>query len=218
METSGVVATMRRRRSTPRLAEPAPDRDQLEWLLSAAVTAPDHGRLKPWRFVVFEGEDRLAFGEILAAGYRDRCAAGDVEAVDGRAEVERARLTRAPMVIAVGARITPGNITRDAQVCAVAAATQNLLLAATELGFGTMWRSGAACSDERVKSALGLLGDDVLLGFLYVGTPSTAPPHRPEPSLAGVVRWWHQPPAGDRSHAPMTGPTGAVRPQLPWAR
>jgi nitroreductase len=237
MDTSGVTSTMRRRRSTPRLTDPAPGRDQIEWLLTAAVMAPDHGRLKPWRFVVFEGEARRSFGEVLAAGYRRRCVAGGVAVQPSRVAVERARLTRAPLVIAVGARVTPGNITRDAQVCAVAAAAQNLLLAATDLGYGTMWRSGAACSDGGVKAELGLLSDDVLLGFLYIGTVAADPPPRPEPSLAGVVRWWspaaEQLPVGQRSirdqysigdqyaiaeQFPAPGPAEPDSPVVPWSR
>jgi nitroreductase len=224
MQTTGAVEMMRRRRSTPRLTDPAPDRDQIESILAAAVTAPDHGRLKPWRFVVFEGDARLAFGDVLAAGYRRRCAAGDTPALESRVETERARLTRAPLVIAVGARIVPGNVTRDSQVCAVAAAVQNLLLAATELGFGTIWRSGAACTDDEVKAALGLLGDDVLLGFLYIGTIVADPPRRTEPSLAGVVRWWSPTPVQPRLGAAASACGGggadarAGRPVVAWAQ
>jgi nitroreductase len=219
METIGVVAAMRRRRSTPRLAEPGPHRDEIAWLLDAAVTAPDHGRLKPWRFVVFEGDARRAFGDVLAAGYESRCRDRGQPVIEQRVETERGRLMRAPLVLAVGAHITTGNVTRDAQVCAVAAAAQNVLLAATELGYGTMWRSGAACADESVKTALGLLSDDVLLGFLYIGTACVTPPPAPDRSLAGVVRWWRPAARCDQAVPEWAVPDPAVPDQTvpEWA-
>jgi nitroreductase len=185
-----VPSTIERRRSVPVLGGPAPSGAELEVMLRAAACAPDHGRLRPWRFVVVAGARRVEFGEVLALAYLRRCARAGVVAAPERVATETRRLTRAPLVVAVGARLVEGKIGRDAQLAAVAAATQNLLLAATELGYGSMWRSGEACGDDTVKEALGLRPADTLVGFVYLGTPLRQVPPSADRSLDGLVSEW----------------------------
>jgi nitroreductase len=175
------------RRSAPRLAAPGPSATELAAMLTAAAAAPDHGRLRPWRFTVFSGAERARFGEVLAEALRRR----DPDADEIRLAKERGRLERAPVVVAVAAAVTHDCAVPAAeQVAAVHAATQNLLLAATALGYGSMWRTGVACTDPYVRTALGLAPADVLVGYVYLGTVYTDLPPRPEPSLDGVVRTW----------------------------
>lgn len=182
-----VFGVVRARRSYSVLAAPGPDDDELGRLLLAAAGAPDHGRLRPWRFTVFTGHGREAFGEVMAEAARLR----DPGISEGRLSVERARFLRAPVVIAVGAHITrPSTVGEAEQLAAVAAAVQNLLLAATALGYGTIWRTGTAAKDPFVKAALGLEEDDSIVGFVYLGTPFGTPATRPEPTLDGVVTHW----------------------------
>jgi nitroreductase len=184
--STDVFDVMAARRSFSVLAAPGPSESELAQLLTAAACAPDHGRLRPWRFTVFSGSAREAFGDVLAEAARRR----DPEISQGRLAVERQRFHRAPLVIAAGASITTCAVGEAEQVAAVAAAVQNLILSATALGYGSIWRTGAAAKDEHVKSALGLRPCDAIVGFVYLGTPFGTPPSRTEPSLDGVVSRW----------------------------
>jgi nitroreductase len=183
------------RRSTGRLTEPAPRGDDLTLILEAAAAAPDHGELRPFRFGVLDGEAKDAFGRVLADAYLARCEAVDATPTPGQLEKERTKLGRAPLVLVVGAVHQRGTaIPWEEQRAAVAAAAQNALLAATALGYGSMWRTGDPAYDPRVKAALGMDEHDELVGFLYLGTPhegGAKPPRRP--SLDGLVHWWRPP-------------------------
>lgn len=169
------------RRSISRLVDPGPDTDELALLLSAAIAAPDHGEARPWRFVVFRGDDRERFGAVLEAAARRRAAAEDAELDDERATKERRRFLRAPVVVAVVCRMQARRVLQSEQRDAVAAATQNLLVAATARGWGSVWRTGEAAASPEVRHALGLADDDVIVAFVYLGTvpPDGALPARP---------------------------------------
>ncbi len=130
------------------------------------MSAPDHGRLRPWRFIVLEGDARQTLGEAMAESLQSRTP----DASPARIGAERNKPNRAPTIIVVAARITPGKIPEVEQLLAVGAATQNMCLAAEALGFGTMWKTGAAAYDSKVKHALGLREDDQIVAFLYLGT------------------------------------------------
>jgi nitroreductase len=180
------------RRSIGRLHEPAPADDELRAMLRAAAAAPDHGELRPWRFVVLRGANKDAFGEVLADAYLARVAEDGGQPIPAKLEKERTKLGRAPLVVVVAAvHRHHDKITWDDQLGSAYAAAQNLCLAATALGYGSMWRTGKPASDPRVKRALGLGDHDALVGFVYVGTvaPEGAkPPH--DPSLDGLVVEW----------------------------
>ena len=180
------------RRSIGRLTEPAPDAVELARILEAAVAAPDHGELRPWKFVVLEGEAKDAFGEVLAASYLARVEAIGASPSEGQLKKERTKLGRAPLVIVVCAiNRHSDEIPWVEQLLAAGAAAQNILLAATALGFGSMWRTGPAAYDHRVLRAVGLDDRDAIVGFIYLGTPNPGrelPPHEPE--LNGVVEHW----------------------------
>jgi nitroreductase len=181
-----------RRRSIGRLTEPAPTEDELETILRAAAAAPDHGELRPFRFVVLRGTDKDAFGTVLADAYLERVRTAGGEPVPAKLEKERTKLGRAPLVIVVCAvHVHDDKIPWSDQVGSAHAAAQNALLAATALGYGSMWRTGDPVFDPFVKRALGLTEHDAVIGFLYVGTPHEGgqkPPN--EPSLDGLVREW----------------------------
>lgn len=190
------LEVIRARRSIGRLTEPAPSDAELTQILEAGAAAPDHGELKPWRFIVLRGDAKDAFGEVLVDAYVARVQAVGGEPKDGQLKKERTKLGRAPLVVVVGAiNQHSEEIPWIEQVLAAGAATQNMSLAATALGYASMWRTGPAAYDKRILHALGLGDDDAIVGFLYLGTPVEGrelPPH--EPSLAGVVSEW-QPPA-----------------------
>ena len=181
-----------RRRSIKRLVEPGPTDDELHAMLRAAAAAPDHGELRPWKFVVLRGADKDAFGEVLADAYLRRVANEGAESVPAVLEKERTKLGRAPLVIVVAAvHRHHDKITWDDQVGSAYAAAQNLCLAATALGFGSMWRTGKPTSDPNVKRALGVGDHDAVVAFVYIGTippDSAKEPH--DPSLDGIVVEW----------------------------
>ncbi len=159
------------RASIPRvLPDPVP-RASIEKLLSAAVQAPNHHRIRPWRFVVLTGEARSRLGDVMAQSMRRR----DPAALDPLVEAERAKPLRAPVIIAVGVD-KPANpkVVEIENICAVAAAVENLLLAAVGEGLGAMWRTGKAAFEPEVKSFLGFSPDQHLIGFVYLGYMETA--------------------------------------------
>lgn len=175
------------RRSVGLLQEPAPEGADLDLILDAGLRAPDHGRLKPWRFVVIRGDARLAYAEKLAeaAMVRDPANAATL------AERYRAWVRRTPMLIAVGAVVKPGNIPEIEQLLAAGAAAMNMLNALHMLGYGGMWVTGPNVYDANVNRLLGFEAPSRLVGHLTVGTPtpSTAPvPARPD-RAAHVSEW-----------------------------
>lgn len=155
----------------------APTPEQLEQVLQAAVRAPDHGRLRPWRFMLIAGEQRARFGELLAASALRRVpglAVGDLQR-------ERDKAIRAPLIIVTACRVVPGTkVPAVEQILAVGAATQNILLALHGLGYAAAWKTGEAAYDPGVKTALGFAADDHIIGFVYTGGgPGASSPGKP---------------------------------------
>ncbi|MBA3653931.1 MAG: nitroreductase [Actinobacteria bacterium] len=192
---AGVIDAIRARRSIGRLTEPAPDDDELRQILEAAACAPDHGELRPWKFVVLRGKAKDAFGEVLADSYLARVQAIGASPSDGQLEKERTKLGRAPLVVIVCAvNRHSDEIPWVEQLLAAGAAAQNILLAATALGYGSMWRTGPPAYDHRVLHAIGLDDRDAIVGFIYLGAPNAGrelPPH--EPDLEDSVEYWRAP-------------------------
>jgi nitroreductase len=143
-----------------------PTREHLDMVLQAAVRAPDHGRLRPWRFMMIEGEQRRRFGELLAQSAKRRVPGLS----DGDLQRERDKAMRAPLIIVVACRAVAGTkIPTIEQILAAGAATQNILLALHSLGYVSAWKTGEAAYDTEVKKALGLAPDDHIVGFVYTG-------------------------------------------------
>lgn len=174
------------RRSPAQLKDPAPDESALRAMLGAAVRAPDHGRLKPWRFIVLRGPARERFGQVLVDALKRR----QPDIAPQLLERERQKPLRAPLIVVVAARtVDPHKIPVLEQQVAAAAAAQNILVAAHAMGYGTFWRTGEPAYDPHVKEALGLAADDTIIGFIYIGTPGLMPPLA-APELDGVVSEW----------------------------
>src|SRR5690606_31549054 len=174
------------RKSSARLIAPAPNAEEMKVIMQAAVRAPDHGRLRPWRFLIVEGDAREKLGGI----FREALHRRDPDAREDLLEKERLKPLRAPMLIIVIAKVTESpKIPPIEQYFSAAAAAQNILLALHALGYGGMWRSGAPCFDPHVKAALGVEGDDMIVGFLYVGTADRAAALLPETAADYVETW-----------------------------
>ncbi len=195
------LAAIAARRSIGRLVEPGPTPEHLRSILEAAACAPDHGELRPFRLTVLEGAAKDAFGHVLEAAYRARCKADGVAVEESKAAKDRTKLGRAPTVVVVGAARQEGGSSKTPipmieQISATAAACQNALLAATALGYGSMWRTGDCCYDEPVKAALGLGEPDAIVGFLYLGTATDEARDAKPPKVAdleGLVTYWSPP-------------------------
>jgi nitroreductase len=163
------------------LREPGPSPEQLELILQAAHRVPDHGKIGPWRFIVFEGESRETFGEKIAKIFQKN----QPDASDKLIEFERTRLMRAPCVIAVVANIDEQHpkIPIWEQQLAVGACCQNLLVAANSFGFGAQWLTEWYSYDEEVNAELELKNSERIAGFIYLGTYEQKPAERNRPDL-----------------------------------
>ena len=175
------------RESAAKLQEPAPDDAALDAILQAAVRAPDHGRLRPWRFIAIRGEALKRFGDVMADALKARMP----EATADMLERERAKALRAPLIIAVAARVQRGGkIPQIEQILAAGAAAQNIMLAAHALGHGAMWKTGDPAYDPRVKQALGLEPDDAIVAFIYLGTNAGSGRNIPRPAPREFLTEW----------------------------
>jgi nitroreductase len=170
------------------LVEPGPSPEQLRTILTAAARVPDHKKLTPWRFIIFEGAARAAFGAALAAA----CAAEEKEPPSTvRLETERTRLLRAPCVVAVVSRVTPNPAAPEwEQVLSCGAVGMNLCLAANAMGFGTCWLTEWYAYSPAVRAALRLAQNERVAGFIYIGTARERQEDRDRPDLAKIATRW----------------------------
>lgn len=169
------------------LGPPGPDAELLRKILTVAARVPDHKKLVPWRFVIFEGEARAAFGEILAKAYE----ASEADPSPVRRETEAGRFLRAPVVIAVISKaIERKGVPEWEQILSTGAACQNLLTAANAAGFSGQWITEWYAYDETVCRALGLEEGERVAGFIYIGTAKEPPQERDRPDLDDITRHW----------------------------
>ena len=166
------------------LIGPGPSAAEVETLLTIASRVPDHGKLAPWRFIVFEGEARLAAGQAIETAFRAKYP----EAKPDQLDYERKRLARAPLVIAVVSRAGPHvKIPEWEQVLSVGAAAMNLVTAAHALGYAANWITEWYAYDRAVLDALGLGANEKIAGFVHIGRVSQKPEDRPRPPLGEIV-------------------------------
>jgi nitroreductase len=165
--------------------DPVP-REVVEQLLAAAVQAPNHYKVRPWRFVVVSGNARTELGEIMAQSLLAQNPSLPPDAL----EKERSKPLRAPVLIVVGVhKPAEPKVSEIENIAAVAASCQNILLAAHALGLGAIWRTGPAAVDVRVKQWLGLEPDQHLLGMIYLGYPAFEPGPVERPGHEDRTTW-----------------------------
>ena len=174
-----------RRSVKPReMTAPGPSPAELETILTIAARVPDHGKLTPWRFIVFEGDARLRAGEIIAKVFAQK----NPQATAADIEVEKKRLTDAPLVIAVVSLTKPHpKVPAWEQELSAGASAMNIVTAATALGYGACWLTGWFAFDRDVLDGFGLKADEKLAGFVHIGTPSRPSEDRPRPALSEIV-------------------------------
>lgn len=177
------ITALQTRTAAPRLVEPAPGPVEMEQIIKAALRAPDHGMLRPWRYLIVQGDARQKLGQLF------------VDCLQPEAPEVRERLLnsalRAPMVIiAVAAIKQHPKVPAIEQVSSTAAGVQNMQVAIHALGFDANWRTGEVAYDARIKAALGLQPSDEIVGYLYVGTATTKDRPVPEHAQENFVEYW----------------------------
>ncbi len=192
------LLTSRRSVVAKNLGEPGPDARALKAILEAGIRVPDHGKLGPWRLQVLSRSAQAALGDLLARLH----AEDHPDARDEQIAFERLRPMRAPVLIAVSTRLRREHkIPEIEQLLSCGAVCQNLLNAATLLGFAAQWLTEWPAYDARVRSALGVPDGDHIVGFVSIGTPIEAPNERPRPAFEDVVSFEDDLPGPDASAA-----------------
>lgn len=187
VSTPLALLASRRSASAKAMGEPGPDDAQIAEILRIAVRVPDHGKLTPWRFILIAGDERGRLGDVLAKRWK-AFNPGHGEAI---VEEQRCTFLRAPVVIAVvSTAVEHVKIPLWEQVLSAGAVCQNMLIAATALGFGCQWITGWPAYDEEVLAALGVGEGEKIAGFVYLGTPTDAVTDRPRPEPDGLVTRW----------------------------
>jgi len=166
---------------------PGPSKDEIATLLSVASRVPDHGKLAPWRFIVFEGAARDAAGEAIATVFQANRGDATPEQID----FERKRLSRAPLVIAVVSRAGPhAKIPEWEQQLSAGASAMSLVIAAHAMGYAASWITEWYAYDRGVLENLGVGANERVAGFVHIGRPAKPPEDRERPPLEAIVTYY----------------------------
>jgi nitroreductase len=180
------IELLKTRRSVkPReMSGPGPSPADLDTILTIGARVPDHGKLTPWRFIVFESDGRLRAGEIIAKVFAQK----NPQATEADLAVEKKRLTDAPLVIGIVSITRPHpKVPAFEQEMSAGASAMNIVTAATALGYGAAWLTGWFSFDRDVLDGFGLKPDEKLIGLVHIGTPAKPNEERPRPVLSEIV-------------------------------
>ncbi|MDX1589905.1 MAG: nitroreductase [Oleiphilaceae bacterium] len=185
-----IVEQILSRSSEPALTGPAPSRDELEPILACALRAPDHAQLRPWRYLLIQGEGR----EKLGRAWQQAVLNEDPQAPEALLEKARKLPLRAPLlIVAITSPRAHPKVPEIEQQVSTGVGLGYLLLALESHGYGAMWRTGAMAYHPVIRAALGLEEHESITGILYVGTPSARKSPLPKPSLSDHVSEWPAP-------------------------
>lgn len=181
-----VIEAILERSSEPRLTSPAPDKALLDTVFECAARAPDHALLRPWRYLVIEGDGLQALGNLFAS------AADDPHQP---LSTDREKLLRMPqrapmMIVGIGCYRPHPKVPQEEQTMSAAVGMGYMLLALQSAGFGAMWRTGPVAHHPAIRKGLGIADDETIVGFLYVGTVDRAKPSVPRPAVTEFVSRW----------------------------
>jgi len=169
------------------MGQDGPDADQLADILRAGLRVPDHGKLGPWRYIVFEGPSRAQFGGVLEAAY----LASGMPDEDDRRQFERQRFTRARVVVAVVSVVkSESKIPEWEQILSSGAVCQNMLNAAASMGLAGQWLTEWYAYDPMVLQALRLHENERIAGFMYFGSVVNTPNERVRPDIDDKLMHW----------------------------
>lgn len=179
-----VIQLLQNRVSCPKLVAPAPNQDELNAILGCAMRAPDHGRLKPWLYHVIQGDALVKLGDVFVQALDGQNVAND------KIEKTRNMPLRAPLlIVAVCEPQANAKVPAMEQVLAVGAGIQNMQVAISSLGYGSIWRTGQMAHADVVKQAFNVSEQGEIVGFLYVGTPEKTP-NKPATDIKQYVKYW----------------------------
>ena len=180
------IEAIRSRKSAGKFTAKPVEREKLEQLLDAGAQAPNHYKVRPWRFTVISGEARARLGDVMAAVFQRRFPTAPPEAL----QKEQAKPLRSPVLIAVGVdEPSDPRVLETENVCAAAAACENILVAAQAIGLGVHWRTGDAAREPDVKRFLGLRETQALIAFLYIGYQEGDPGTTARPGYEDRTTW-----------------------------
>ncbi len=169
------------------MAQPGPDADQLQRILRIAARVPDHGKLAPWRFIIFSGEARTAFGQVLARRHEEL----NPETTPEQTALEAGRFERAPVVVGVVSRVVEHvKIPEWEQVLSAGAVCQNILVAASAMGFASQWLTEWYSYDGEIAKSLKLAENERMVGFVYLASAMSPPGERARPVLEDLISEW----------------------------
>jgi nitroreductase len=181
------LTLLNNRNSEPRLTKPAPDRETLHKILTASLRAPDHSRLRPWRYLLIEGKARQQLGDLFSAALQVRKPEASADEIRKTQEAPR----RAPLVVTVIAKLQEHpKVPKVEQLLSAGCAAYGILLAAQASGFGAIWRTGDNCYDDNVKAGLGVSAEEQIVGYIYIGTPEGVSKPLPEVKLEDFLTTW----------------------------
>lgn len=183
------ISLLKQRRSVPPqfLTAPGPEGVQLDELLAIAARVPDHGKLAPWRFIVFKGEARDGAADVVARVFRER----NPQASDDQVEFERKRLTHAPVIVAVVSRAREhAKIPLWEQELSAGAVCMTMLTAAHAMGYAGSWLTNWFSFDRTVLGEFGVGADERIAGFIHIGTPTAPITDRERPVMADIVSYY----------------------------
>ena len=178
--------------STPAnmLIEPAPNDEQLAQIFKASMNAPDHKRLKPYRFITIRGEARQALSEVFINAVKIRKPDVDADYLEKQGQ----KPLRSPLIVVLVASLQDEpKVPEIEQMLCTGAVANNLMLASNALGFGSIWLTGDNTYDANVCRPLGLADSERIIGFIYMGTPKVKVPNREILNLSDKVMDWVKP-------------------------
>jgi nitroreductase len=181
-----IIDLLKARRSVKpiEMTGPGPSPAELETILTLGARVPDHGKLVPWRFIVFEGDARAKAGDIFAAVFKEQNLAATADQV----EVQRTKFMHAPLVIGVVSRARQHvKIPLWEQELSAGASVMNIVTGANALGYAANWLTGWVAFDRAVLDALGLAPDEKMAGFVHIGRATRPPEERDRPELSSIV-------------------------------
>ncbi len=185
--TNDTIDLLLRRRSVKVVSQttPGPNQEDLETILRCAVRVPDHKKLTPWHIQVVQGEAQEQLGEVFANVFQWENPDADAT----RIEFEKQRPARAPLLLIVSTKIETERAPRWEQILSGAAVCQNIVIAATALGYASQWLSEWVNYSDAIKQHLNIAKGDEILGFMYIGSATELPTERPRPDLSDVVEY-----------------------------
>ena len=186
MSNEAVLQFLAQRQSIPlsMFREPGPDQSTLDRLLEIALRVPDHGRLEPWRLIIYRREQGLAIGDLLA----QRAIELRGPLSDADLDRERNRLNRAPLAVGVVSCVDEASHIPDwEQFLSAGAVCMNLVSAATAAGFAANWVTGWYSDDAKGRTILGLTGAERMAGIVHIGSTDAKIPERPRPDIAAKI-------------------------------